>query len=34
MGDIKAMNEASKLKLIKDHIGEFPNFPKEGILFK
>lgn len=36
------MNESSlsmvekekKLKLIKDHIGEFPDFPQKGVLFR
>lgn len=34
MTDINTMDDSSKLQLIKDHIGEFPDFPKEGILFK
>ncbi|XP_055325295.1 adenine phosphoribosyltransferase [Sitodiplosis mosellana] len=34
MSDIKTMNEQSKLQLIKDHIGEFRDFPKEGIVFR
>ncbi|XP_031617977.1 adenine phosphoribosyltransferase [Contarinia nasturtii] len=29
-----AMDEQSKLQLIKEHIGEFVDFPKEGIVFR
>lgn len=34
MSDIKSMDNQAKLQLIKDHIGEFLDFPKPGIIFK
>lgn len=34
MSDITAMDEQAKLQLIKDHIGEFQDFPKKGIVFQ
>lgn len=28
------IEKEKKLKLIKDHIGEFPDFPQKGVLFR
>lgn len=30
----KTLDEESKLKLLKDHIAEFPDFPQKSILFR
>lgn len=34
MSTIDNMNNQEKLQLIKDHIGEFTDFPLKGIIFK
>lgn len=34
MCDIKTMDEQAKIQLIKDHIGEFHDFPQKGIIFR
>lgn len=31
---LSMVEKEKKLKLIKDHIGEFPDFPQKGVLFR
>lgn len=32
--NLSMVEKEKKLKLIKDHIGEFPDFPEKGVLFR